>query len=99
MPHRSWGGFFCFGFLNAVITKVKNAGREYRILLALITPIAGDQGLPTPAEAITGTLNGLTDRARYAKSKPFFVPSRSILLGGFLPAPYSIHFFRHSTAV
>src|SRR5260221_3257223 len=62
------------------------------------TPCARCSRLPTPPEAITGTLTA-SDTARVRPtSKPARVPSRSMLVKRISPAPVSTMRFAHCTA-
>ena len=55
--------------------------------------------LPTPPEAITGTLTASLIRDVRFRSKPFLVPSRSMLVNRISPAPKSAIFSAHSIAL
>ena len=55
--------------------------------------------LPTPPEAITGTLTPSLIREVKFRSNPFLVPSRSILVSSISPAPKAVIFSAHSMAL
>src|SRR6185369_10773786 len=62
-----------------------------------VTPSAKCCRLPTPPEAMTGILTASETARVSARSKPFLVPSRSMLVSRISPAPSCSTFFAHST--
>src|SRR3989338_4815488 len=62
------------------------------------TPSARCCKLPTPPLAITGISSASVTARVSARSKPFFCPSRSMLVSRISPAPRCCIFFAHSTA-
>ena len=75
------------GLTDRELPEVEDRGRQHRVGPGAVTPSTRWSSVPTPPDGDDRDVAGLDDRAVRSRSKPSFVPSRSMEVSRISPAP------------